>query len=67
MRMKKNLTSRLIVVYPPLRDPGICTSTPETRIGVVFSPMWMHPHEVANGFDDHDILVRSGFTAVSHC
>jgi len=37
---------------------------PETRIGVVsFTVDGMHPHEVAERLDEHDILVRSG----THC
>ncbi|MCA1916112.1 aminotransferase class V-fold PLP-dependent enzyme [Methanospirillum hungatei] len=62
---EEDLTSRLIEGLHTIERVRVYASrNPETRIGVVsFTVEEMHPHEIAQRLDEHDILVRSGH----HC
>lgn len=59
------LTSRLINGLKELPSVHVyAPEEPDRRIGVVsFTVEGMHPHEVAQKLDEHDILIRSG----NHC
>ncbi|PWR73595.1 aminotransferase class V-fold PLP-dependent enzyme [Methanospirillum stamsii] len=62
---ESTLTTHLISILKTLdRITVFAPPLPENRIGVVsFTVEGMHPHEMAQQLDEHDILVRSGL----HC